>query len=118
MIKRIVRQVKLRRCVQFNGYQGFQTSFDDIAILVVCLDQILYTRLPTGHAHEDVDGVFGTISTGIDGVAIPTFEAFEAAVRSKCSSHHSRPRFIYEFRRNVKLVLVFTLRLFSGQAWP
>jgi hypothetical protein len=45
------------------------------------LIKVLYTRLPTGHAHEDIDAVFGTLSTYIKPLPLPTLEDFYSAIR-------------------------------------
>lgn len=45
----------------------------------ICKD-VWFTRLPTGHTHEDIDGVFGTIWAGLCGDPLFTLEAWKAQI--------------------------------------
>lgn len=53
--------------------------------------KVVFTRLPTGHTHEDIDGCFGVIWRHLQGKVIPTLEKYkELAIEalSKDSKHN------------------------------
>jgi hypothetical protein len=41
--------------------------------------EIIFSRLPVGHTHEDIDGVFGVIWNSLRDIPVLTLDAYEEA---------------------------------------
>jgi hypothetical protein len=57
-------------------------AFLELLVIKRVVRVVLYTRLPTGHAHEDIDAIFGTLSTAIYSIPMPTLDDFYAAIHN------------------------------------
>lgn len=67
--------------------------------------RIYFTRLPTGHTHEDIDAVFGVIWNALKSKNCETFEEFEEKVRNGFQRNENVEQ-LYKNNLNIKTVAI------------
>ena len=59
--------------------------------------EIYYTRLPTGHTHEDIDACFGVIRTHLFGHHYRTLGQFRTLIESAFTAKHMKAKVKYVY---------------------
>lgn len=58
----------------------FLLGFLELLVAKRMAKTVLFTRLPTGHTHEDVDAMFGTIYNSFKGAPAETLDSYENVI--------------------------------------